>query len=107
MEFLDINLTKVFYSMLLTVPSILVDFKKTIPFSGFKNPYKKIRETRKLESIHEKHFLEQGRKPEPDYVMFREPRNRFQEIDSASLCSLTGRYDNPFCRTGPSEGWRN
>ncbi len=23
------------------------------------------------------------------------PRNRFQEIDSASLCSLAGRYDNP------------
>ncbi len=23
-----------------------------------------------------------------------EPRNRFQEIDSASLCSLAGRYDN-------------
>jgi hypothetical protein len=27
-----------------------VDFKKTIPFSGLKNPYKKIHETRKLES---------------------------------------------------------
>jgi hypothetical protein len=24
-----------------------------------------------------------------------EPRNRFQGIDSASLCSLAGRYDNP------------
>jgi hypothetical protein len=30
-----------------------------ILFSGFKNPYKKIRETRKLESVHEKHFVEQ------------------------------------------------
>jgi hypothetical protein len=28
-------------------------------FSGFKNPYKKIHETRKLESTHEKHFVEQ------------------------------------------------
>jgi hypothetical protein len=39
--------------------------QKTIPYSGFKTPYKKIRETRKLESIHEKHFVEQkneGRK---------------------------------------------
>jgi hypothetical protein len=27
--------------------------KKTIAYSGFKNPYKKISETRKLESIHE------------------------------------------------------
>jgi hypothetical protein len=26
---------------------------------------------------------------------FQEPRNRFQEIDSASLSSLAGRYDNP------------
>jgi len=25
-------------------------------FSGFKNPFKKIPETRKLENIHEKHF---------------------------------------------------
>jgi hypothetical protein len=24
-----------------------------------------------------------------------EPRNRFQGMDSASLCSLAGRYDNP------------
>ncbi len=24
-----------------------------------------------------------------------EPRNRFQGIDSASLCSLAGRYENP------------
>jgi hypothetical protein len=24
-----------------------------------------------------------------------EPRNRFQSINSASLCSLAGRYDNP------------
>jgi hypothetical protein len=33
--------------------------KKTIRFSGFKNPHKKICETRKLQSIHEKHLLEQ------------------------------------------------
>jgi hypothetical protein len=24
-----------------------------------------------------------------------EPRNRFQRMNSASLCSLAGRYDNP------------
>jgi hypothetical protein len=29
------------------------------------------------------------------FLNFYEPRNRFQEIDSASLCSLAGRYDNP------------
>jgi hypothetical protein len=26
-----------------------------------------------------------------------EPRNRFQGMNSASLCSLAGRYDNPVC----------
>jgi hypothetical protein len=28
----------------------------------------------------------------PNLLMFKEPRNRFQETDSASLCSLAGRY---------------
>jgi hypothetical protein len=30
-------------------------------------------------------------------------------IDSVSLCSLVGQYDNPICRTGPPGyiGWRN
>ncbi len=27
--------------------------------------------------------------------MFMGPRNWFQKINSASLCSLAGRYDNP------------
>jgi hypothetical protein len=47
MEFLDINLTKDlspnFYWRIL---------KKCILFSGFKNPYKKISDTRKREVIH-------------------------------------------------------
>jgi hypothetical protein len=29
------------------------------------------------------------------FKTFKEPRNRFQGIDSAKLCSLMGRYDNP------------
>ncbi len=29
------------------------------------------------------------------FLTFKEPRNRFQEIDFASLCSLAVRYDNP------------
>ncbi len=35
--------------------------------------------------------------PEPVFlnVYGMEPRNRFQVMNSASLCSLTGRYDNP------------
>ncbi len=31
----------------------------------------------------------------PNFLTFKEPRNRFQGISSASLCSLAGRYDNP------------
>jgi hypothetical protein len=41
--------------MLFTVHST-GGLKKTILFSGFKNPYKKIRKTRKLETIHEVAF---------------------------------------------------
>jgi len=60
MVFLDIILT---IDLRLLLHAILSSFywrifKQTILFSDFKNPYKKIRETRKLESIHEKHFVE-------------------------------------------------
>jgi hypothetical protein len=37
-------------------------FNETKLFSGFKDPYKKICETRKFESIHQKHFVEQKNK---------------------------------------------
>ncbi len=33
--------------------------------------------------------------PEAVISNFKEPRNRFQGIDSASLCSLVGLYDSP------------
>jgi hypothetical protein len=41
--------------------------------------------------------MESGRQPnaEPVFLKFMEPRNRFQEMNSAILCSLAGRYDNP------------
>jgi hypothetical protein len=32
---------------------------------------------------------------EPAFQTFMEPRNRFQGMNSASLYSLVGRYDNP------------
>ncbi len=32
----------------------------------------------------------------PNFYTFKEPNNRFQGINSASLCSLAGRYDNLF-----------
>jgi hypothetical protein len=55
MEFLDINLTKELSLLLHAIhsPFYWRILKKNVLFSGFKNPYKKIRETRKLQSIHE------------------------------------------------------
>jgi hypothetical protein len=54
MEFLDINLTKDLSIFLCDSHSSLYwrILNKTILFSCYKNKYKKIRETRKLESIH-------------------------------------------------------
>ncbi len=55
--------------------------KKTLLYSGFNNPYKKFHNTRKLESIHEQHFLEQkneGRKSDKNSSLRRlefMPRN--------------------------------
>jgi hypothetical protein len=31
----------------------------------------------------------------PSFQTFKDPKNRFQGINSASLCSLAGRYDIP------------
>jgi hypothetical protein len=43
--------------------------------------------------------------PEPVYLnTLKKPRNRFQGIDSASLCSLACRYVKQGCCTGPP-GW--
>jgi hypothetical protein len=55
MEFLSINSTK---DSSLLLPDIHSHFywkvlKKTMLFSGFKIPFKKICETRRLESVHE------------------------------------------------------
>jgi hypothetical protein len=47
MEFLDINFLHAVHSLFYW--RIL---QETILYSGFKNPYKKIRETRKLETIY-------------------------------------------------------
>ncbi len=55
MEFLDISLTEDLTLLIHAIPSTFCwgILKKTILFSGFKNSYKKIRKTRKQESIHE------------------------------------------------------
>jgi hypothetical protein len=31
----------------------------------------------------------------PNFYTFKESKNRFQGTNSARLCSLSGRYDNP------------
>jgi hypothetical protein len=52
MEFLDISLTKDLSILFHAIQSfLLADLKKTTLFSDIKNPYKKIRETRKLPSV--------------------------------------------------------
>jgi hypothetical protein len=60
MEFLDLKLTK---DSSLLLPAINSRFywrilKKTIFHSGFNNPYQKIPEIGKFESIHEQYFVE-------------------------------------------------
>ncbi len=42
----------------------------------------------------------------PNLLTFKKPGNRFQLINSASLCSLAGRYVKKSCRTGPA-GWES
>ncbi len=62
MEFLDINLTKDSSLLLSAIysPFYWRILRKTILFSGLKNPYKQIRETRKLESFLIKSILEKN-----------------------------------------------
>jgi hypothetical protein len=60
MEFLDINLIKDSSLLLHAFHSLSTGgfLKKTRIYSGLKNPNTIIRETRKLESTREKHFVE-------------------------------------------------
>ncbi len=69
MEFLDINLTKDLSLLLHDIhsPFLWLIVKENLILLWFKNPYKKICETRKLKSIHEKYFVQRendGRKPD-------------------------------------------
>jgi hypothetical protein len=59
MEFLDINLTNGLSLLPHAThsPFYWRNLEKTILLSGFKNLFKKIRETRKLESVHEQHSV--------------------------------------------------
>jgi hypothetical protein len=83
MEFLDINLTKDSSLLLHAIHSLFTGgfLMKIRLSSSFKNTYKKIRETRKLESIREQHFVErknEASKPDKDLSLRRPefmPRN--------------------------------
>ncbi len=46
--------------------------------------------------------------PEPVLKTFMEPRNRSQGMNSVSLCSLAGRYDNPIPPRfqAPVDSWK-
>ncbi len=44
--------------------------------------------------LREKGRRAMGKRTEPEFLTFKEPRNLFQGIDSAILCSPAGRYDN-------------
>jgi hypothetical protein len=50
-------------------------FTKNILHSGLRNPYEKIRETRKLEFIHFVERKQEGRKPDKDSILAFMPRN--------------------------------
>jgi hypothetical protein len=58
MKFLDINFTKDSSVLLRTIhsPFYWRILQKVILFSGFKNPYQKIHETRKLNAVQEFHI---------------------------------------------------
>ncbi len=83
MEFLDINLTEDSSVLLDAIHSLFYRriLKKSIVYYDFKNPYKKICETKKLESLHEQHFVErknESRKPDKNSSLRRlkfMPRN--------------------------------
>jgi hypothetical protein len=94
MEFLGINLTKDSSLLLHAIHSHFYwqILKKTMLFSGFKNPFKNIRETRKkIESIHEWHFVErkkEGRKPDKNSSLRRRkfmPRNLNEKFHLSNL----------------------
>ncbi len=80
---MHINLTKDSSLLLNAIHSLFYrrSLKKIILFSGFKNPYIKICETRKLESLNEYHFVERknvGGKPNKNLSLRRlkfMPRN--------------------------------
>jgi hypothetical protein len=71
MEFLDINFTKDSSLLVHAISQSLLRILKKTRLFGFKNPDKKIRETRTLESIHKYQSVEQkneGRKPDKTRV---------------------------------------
>jgi hypothetical protein len=111
MEILGKNLTKDSSFLLYAIYSLFYwrILKKTTLYSGFKTPYKKIRETKKRESIYEKHFEEQkkrgkktGRKLEPEktQVYAQKPRLKlpFKEFHPRILTGLCLVLNLPYVK---------
>jgi hypothetical protein len=80
MEFFDINSTKdsnlLFHAI--HSPFCWLILLKTILYSGFRNPYKEISETRKLEPIHEKPFVVRKSRRK---LEFEKRRSRIPSLD--------------------------
>jgi hypothetical protein len=105
MEFLDVKCNKRLESFAPCYSQSILPWRiltEIILFCGFKKPYKKIRETRKPKSIHEKHFVErknEGRKPDKDSSLRRlefkptnldkKCRSRIPSPDSLPLSHIT------------------
>ncbi len=103
-----------FNSVLFVIPVILFDFHSYSILADFQRPpppplseakvmnilyfymYKSFPRYRFLLPCHNRFSkTNQSVIQSQNFLTFNEPRNRFQEIDSASLCSLAGRHDNP------------
>jgi hypothetical protein len=82
MKFLDIRLTKDSSLLIHAIKSAFYwrVLRKTILYSGFKKSIKQIRETKRLRSVNEKHFVEwknEGRKPNKDSSLCTETSTKY------------------------------
>jgi hypothetical protein len=90
MEFLGISFTKDSSLLLHAIHSHFYwqVLKKTMLFSGFKNPFKKIRETRKLDFVE---GTNEGRKPDKNLRLIRRefmPRNLNEKLPLKNSISV-------------------
>ncbi len=63
-------------------------------------------ETKNLATAEQKSIMNPAQSPEPVFVNVQGHQESIPRIDSASLCSMAGRYDKYGCRIGPP-GWES